>query len=65
MDKAFFILMTIAMLAVLGALVIGVFGMVKGGTFNKKYGNKMMRARVLLQGLALAFFVLAIITAKK
>jgi hypothetical protein len=34
--------------------------MVKGGEFNKKYGNKLMRLRVTLQGVALGLFVLAV-----
>ncbi len=42
------------------SLGIGLFGMAKGGDFGKKYGNKLMRLRVTLQGLALLFFVLAI-----
>jgi hypothetical protein len=65
MSTAFFILMSIAMGAVLGVLLIGVFGMAKGGAFNRKYGNKLMRARVILQGVALGFFVLAVIAGKK
>lgn len=53
-------MMIIAMLLVLASLVAGLVGMVKGGEFNKKYGNKLMRARVTLQGLALGLFVLAV-----
>ena len=64
MSRVFFILMTIAMLAALGALVIGVFGMAKGGAFNKKYGNKLMRARVALQAIALGLFVLAVLAGR-
>jgi hypothetical protein len=64
MSTAFFILMTVAMAAVLGVLMIGVFGMAKGGAFNKKYGNRLMRARVVLQAVALGFFVLAVIASK-
>ena len=52
--------MIIAMVLVLASLAIGLFGMAKGGTFNKKYGNKLMRMRVYMQGLALAMFVLAV-----
>lgn len=52
--------MAIAMLLVLLSLVVGIIGMVKGGEFNKKYGNKLMQARVWMQGLALAMFVLAV-----
>jgi hypothetical protein len=64
MNKTFFILMGIAMGAVLIALIIGVLGMAKGGTFNKKYGNHLMRARVVLQGLALGLFVFALLAGR-
>ena len=60
MSRFFFILMIIAMILVLASLIVGLGGMVKGGEFNNKYGNKLMRWRVTLQGLALAFFVLAV-----
>ena len=43
-----------AMLATLGVLIVGVTGFLKGGAFNEKYGNKLMRARVGLQFVALA-----------
>ena len=52
--------MIIAMVLVLLSLVAGMVSMIKGGEFNKKYGNKLMQARVTLQGLALAFFALAV-----
>jgi hypothetical protein len=65
MSAIFLILMSLAMAAVLGVLMVGVFGMAKGGAFNKKYGNKLMRARVGLQALALALFVLAVISVKR
>ena len=65
MSAAFFILMSVAMLAVVAVLLVGVFGMAKGGEFNKKYGNRLMQARVVLQGIALGFFVLAILAGKK
>ncbi len=55
--------MIIAMLATLAVLVLGLVAMVKGGDFNQKYGNKLMRARVFAQGLALACFALAVLTA--
>jgi hypothetical protein len=51
-------LMLAAMAAVLVSLVLGLFSMAKGGEFNKKYGNKLMQARVVLQGLALVLLVL-------
>jgi hypothetical protein len=51
------------MLATLGILALGLVSMIKGGEFNKKYGNRLMRARVMMQGVALALFALAIISA--
>jgi len=60
MSGFFFILMAIAMVLVLASLVVGLIGMIKGGEFNKKYGNKLMRYRVTMQGIALIMFVLAV-----
>lgn len=60
MKTVFFILMLVAMFLVLIAMSIGIFVMAKGGDTNIKYGNKLMKARVILQGVALAFFVLAL-----
>jgi hypothetical protein len=64
MNMFFNICMVIAMVAVLGVLIVGIVAMIKGGEFNKKYGNKLMRARVILQGVALAFLALAYFTSK-
>ena len=64
MSNIFFILMICASLAVLGSLAIGVYSMARGGEASKKYSNKMMKARVILQGIALLLFMLAMITAK-
>lgn len=57
--------MIIAMLLTLAVLATGMVSMIKGGEFNAKYGNKLMRARVIMQGIALAFFALAIMTGGK
>jgi len=64
MSGFFFILMIVAMLAVLGTLAIGLFAMARGGEFNAKYGNKLMRWRVWLQGLAIALFAVALLSAR-
>src|SRR5690348_10288658 len=62
MSSFFGFLMIVAMLAVVASLLIGLFAMARGGEFNARYGNRFMRARVILQGLAIVFFVLAMIT---
>ena len=62
MGQFFYIMMILAILFVLASLVAGIVAMVKGGQFNKKYGNKMMQARVFFQGLALLFFAIAMLS---
>lgn len=62
MGGFFFIAMIVAMLLTLAILVVGMVAMTKGGEFNAKYGNKLMRARVMMQGVAIAFFALAVLT---
>jgi hypothetical protein len=57
--------MIIASLAVLGILIVGIISMAKGGEFNKKYGNKLMKARVYMQGVALAMLALAYFSSQK
>ena len=51
-------LLLLAMLATLGALAVGIGAFFKGGEFNRKYGNRLMRARVALQALALVLLAL-------
>jgi len=48
-------------LLTLGTLLTGVVGMGKGGAFNDKYGNKLMRYRVIFQGLAVGCFVIGLL----
>lgn len=51
----------IAMGATAIILFLGLFIMVKGGETNKRYGNKLMRWRVIMQGIALGLFALVLI----
>ena len=57
MSSFFIVCMLIAMAAVLGVLAVGMVAMIKGGDFNKKYGQKLIQARVILQGVALLMFL--------
>lgn len=52
-----FIIAAIACLAVVAVLVIGIGGFARGGAFNKKFGNKMMQLRLLLQFIAVILIV--------
>ncbi len=46
-------LVVIALAGTLAVLFAGVFTMARGGEFSRKWGNKLMRARVATQGLAI------------
>lgn len=52
------IIVLIALLITLGILLTGVIGMTRGGEFNQKYGNKLMRMRVIAQFTALMLMLL-------
>ena len=52
----FLILLTV--IAVVASLLLGLVTMMRGGELAKKYGNKLMVARVAFQGLALVLLAL-------
>lgn len=52
-----YIVLGLSMLAVAGVLFWGIFSMTKGGEYNAKWSNKIMRYRIVLQGIALLVFV--------
>jgi len=56
MQYVFPVLVVIAMLAALGSLGLGLVNMARGD--NPQRSNKLMRSRVLFQGLAILFFVI-------
>ena len=56
----YYLLIPIAFLAVLAVLSVGLYAMFKGGEFNKKYSNKMMRMRITLQFVALVIIMSAL-----
>ena len=64
MNTATYIIIGLAMLTVLGVMAIGIVSMIKGGAFNEKYGNTLMRWRVILQGLTIALIVFAVLNAQ-
>ena len=49
------------MILTLLVLGVGIFFMIKGGTLNKKYSSKLMKWRVILQGVTLALFALVLL----
>jgi len=65
MGHSFILISLILVLAAtVGALAFGLFALFKGGDFNRKYGNRAMQGRILLQAIALALFTLMLLSGK-
>ena len=58
MNDPFLIVIIIASLAVLGILMVGIGGFAKGGEFNRRNGNKMMRWRIGAQAFAVVLILI-------
>lgn len=56
----FSVLIPASLLAVLGALGVGIYALFRGGEFGRSYSNRLMRLRVVLQALAVAVLVAAV-----
>ncbi len=55
------VMLMIAMLAVLGVLITGVFAFSRGGEFNAKHSNRLMNLRVATQAVAVAILGLLVL----
>ena len=58
MGSPLFFVVIFACLAVLVVLMVGIGGFSKGGDFNKKYANKIMRLRIILQAIAVMLILI-------
>ena len=58
LDDPLFWLMSLSVLAVLGILVWGIGSFGKGGEYNRKHANKIMRWRIGAQLFAVVMIVL-------
>ena len=56
----YYLLIPISLHAVLAVLGTGIYAMFKGGDFNKKYSNKLMRLRITLQFIAIVIIMSAL-----
>ncbi len=50
-------LVVVALIATFAVLLFGIGAMLRGGEFNRKYGNKLMRLRVATQALAVVLLL--------
>ena len=53
-----FLVATIGCFIVLAILAVGIGGFAKGGDFNRKHANKLMRWRIAAQAVAVVVIVL-------
>ena len=59
MSGGFGVIIGLALASVLAALALGIFSMTRGGELNAKYGNKLMRYRVVAQLSAIVLIAAA------
>ena len=52
-----FVVAAIAVIIVLGILLVGIGGFAKGGEFNKKHANRIMRYRIYAQFIAVVLIL--------
>ncbi|WP_265499272.1 twin transmembrane helix small protein [Paracoccus beibuensis] len=57
-DKSLFIVMLVSIGVVVAILMTGIGGFARGGEFNRKHGNRMMRWRLYAQAGAIALMLL-------
>ena len=58
MTSTLFTLAIVSALTTLGIVMFGIVTMIRGGDFNRRNSNKLMRARVIMQGVTLALLAL-------
>ncbi|QIE55412.1 twin transmembrane helix small protein [Pikeienuella piscinae] len=64
MSELLFYAAIVACLVVLAVLAFGIFSFARGGEFNRKYANKIMRLRILTQAIAVILILAAVLAAK-
>ena len=57
-EDPLFILVVVAVLIVLGILLVGIGGFAKGGDFNRKHANRIMRYRIAAQAVAVVVILI-------
>ena len=65
MSGTVMILIFVAMGATLAILLAGIVVMARGGAFNRKYSTRLMRFRVIFQGIAILLFAVLIFLLKR
>ena len=58
---ALYYIVVISVLAVVVILMIGLGGFMRGGEFNRRYANKIMRLRIIGQAVAVVLILLYVV----
>jgi hypothetical protein len=58
LNDPLFIVVAIACLVVVAILMVGIGGFARGGDFNRKHANRIMRYRIIAQAVAVALILL-------
>jgi len=63
--RTFFLVLTVVfLLGTLVTMLLGAFAMGRGGPFNDKYGNLLMRARTVFQGGTIVCLLLMFLSSR-
>ncbi|WP_136648592.1 twin transmembrane helix small protein [Paracoccus aeridis] len=62
-DEPLFILMALAVLITFAVLATGLGGFARGGEFNRRNGNRLMRWRIIAQAVSIAL-ILAVVAVR-
>lgn len=60
-SKVIPIMIVVGLILTFVILIIGLISMLSKGDFNKKYSNKLMRLRVLAQGIIILIFSIVLL----
>ncbi|WP_413719100.1 twin transmembrane helix small protein [Silicimonas sp. MF1-12-2] len=61
LNDPLFIIVAIAVLIVLGILLTGIGGFARGGDFNRKHANRIMRYRIYAQAVAIVLILIFVL----
>lgn len=61
LEDPLFLVAAVACLAVVFILLLGIGGFAKGGEFNRKNGNRLMRYRIYGQAVAIALILIFVL----
>ena len=60
MSSTLFTFIVLTGIATLAVLFLGLFSMARGGEYNRKYGNLLMRLRVTFQAITVLLIIIVL-----